>query len=430
MSLLAMVLTGLMTAYWTWVLEPQLMAKAEVTARALAQSHVHALADELESVEGDVKNNDKIKAMEKTMNQILLLTDPNTGSPFILGMEIEVDYGVVRVPQGELDLKKGSIGADDFFVTEIPLYSKATRELLGIARLHNSREFFYHFKKDVRLTFFVGAGIGLIILVLAWRVVIILFEKIENAQKKLQEKQVQIVHAGRLAAMGEMASGIAHEINQPLAIIRIAADGLNSYFSAKDSQTIEARAAKKIISHVDRAADIIENMRSFVRPRPDTPELISLAEPIMAALSFFKEQFRIHRIILTLSIPADEIKVRVNPQKFEQIVVNILSNARFAVEKKGEVEGTGYQKEIIVCLSHDAKDNLVIFEVKDNGIGMKPEVLERCMEPFFTTKDVGEGMGLGLSIVHSIVKESGMDMEVESIEGEGTTFRIKIKGRG
>ncbi len=133
------------------------------------------------------------------------------------------------------------------------------------------------------------------------------------------------------------------------------------------------------------------------------------------------------QILLTISLSENLPKVKVNPQKFEQIVVNFLSNARYAVEQKGESAGRNYQKTVGVRLFHDSEKETVVFEVEDNGIGMNAEVSERCMEPFYTTKEVGEGTGLGLSIIHGIVREFKMDIEADSIEGEGSTFRVRIQ---
>ena len=427
--ILAMILPGLLFSYWVVILEPQLRVKAEITARALAQSRIHVLAYILESVQEDKKAQEIVKEIGRALDTILLLKDPNTKAPFILGIEVDVDYDVVKAEHGTLDLSAGSRKNACHFITEIPLYSRNTRELLGIAKVYNSCEFFDQFKKDIKLSFFIGAGICFLLLILAWRIVAALQSKIHSGEKRLMEKQTQIVHAGRLSAMGEMATGIAHEINQPLAIIRIAADGLNSYFLKKDEDSMEAKAAKKIIFQVNRAAKIIDNMRSFMRPGSDIIEQIDLVEPLNIALSFFKEQFRINRILLTISISKDHLMARINPQKFEQIVVNFLSNARFAVEEKqGRIKDV-YQKEVMIHLFDKPAEGTVILEVKDNGIGMREEVLNRCLEPFYTTKEVGKGTGLGLSIVNSIVQEARMRMEIDSSLGKGTCFRIIMKQR-
>ena len=419
---LALGLEALIGIYWFRVLEPQLMAKAEVTARALAQPYVGALANALD-LAGQVEEGSAAADLERAVDRILVLTDPHSGSPFILRVEVIVDYGAVDAPEGSLDIDRGTVENDDFFVTEIPIYSHASRELLGIVLLHNSREVFQYFKKDVQTSFVAGAMIVLMLLTLAWRIVTGLLDRIRRTEEALREKQAQVVHAGRLTAMGEMATGIAHEINQPLAIIRVAADGLNAYFDGKEANTEEARAAQKIISQVERAAAIIDNMRAFVRNGIEEAETIDIRSPVEKALSFFREQFRIHGIRLHVYLPDDPLMVRINPNKFEQIMVNFLSNARYAVDKKSPPDD---EKKIFVRLISDVSSDTAILEVEDNGTGMSQEVLKRCMEPFYTTKEVGEGTGLGLSIAHGIAREFQMEIEVRSVEGQGSLFRVRM----
>ncbi len=422
---LALGLEGLMGFYWLGVLEPQLMSKAEVTARALASSHIHVLADVLDA--SDAKSLEQTARELKTaMNKILLLRDPHSQEPFILGMELEMDYGAVSAPKGRLNLKAGQL--QGFFITELPLYAKQSKELLGIVRLHNSQAFFRHFKADLQFTFFVGAAVTLLLFGLVWAVVAGLFAKIKRAEARLQEKQAQIVHSGRLTAMGEMATGIAHEINQPLAIIRIAAEGLNRFFDKQGIQGMEAKAGATIAEQVKRASAIIDNMRNFARTGTEAAEPTDLSGPISRALSFFQEQFRIHGIVLAKNIEDALPWVRVNPQKFEQIVVNFLSNARHAVEQKAAVYGPDYQKTVKISLIQDDASGDLVFTVADNGMGMDPAVQARCLEPFYTTKGVGEGTGLGLSIVHGIVREFDMRLEVNSQPGEGTAFCLWMKG--
>ena len=416
-------LEALIGIYWFRVLEPQLMAKAEVTARALAQPYVGALADVLD-LAGQVEEGSAATDLERSVDRILVLTDPHSGSPFILRVEVVVDYGAVDAPEGSLDIDRGTVVNDDFFVTEIPIYSQVSRELLGIVLLHNSREVFHYFRKDVQTSFIAGAMIVLMLLTLAWRIVTGLLDRIRRTEEALREKQAQVVHAGRLTAMGEMATGIAHEINQPLAIIRVAADGLNAYFDGKEANTEEARAARKIVSQVERAAAIIDNMRAFVRNGIKEAETIDIRDPFEKALSFFREQFRIHGIRLHVDLPNHPLMVRINPNKFEQIMVNFLSNARYAVEKKSPPDD---DKKIFVRLISDVSSDTAILEVEDNGTGMSQEVLERCKEPFYTTKEVGEGTGLGLSIAHGIAREVQTEIEIRSVEGQGSLFRVRMK---
>jgi signal transduction histidine kinase len=424
--LLAVGLEALIAFYWFHVLEPQLTEKAKITARAVAQSGINSLADALTLVnEGDPSR--AKKEMARAVDKVLLLSDPYAGRPFINKIEVVVDYDAVNAPVGSLDIVAGGGGNGDSFETEMPIYSRASRELLGIARLHNSREVYRYFKKDVQRSFLAGAVIVLLFLLVVWWIVTALLQRIRRTEEVLREKQALIVHSGRLTAMGEMATGIAHELNQPLAIIRVAADGLMEYFSKENREAEEAREARKIVSQVSRAAAIIDNMRSFARNGVIKTDAIDLRIPIEKALSFFREQFRIHGIRLDLDLPEDPVMVRIDSGKFQQIIVNLLSNARHAVEEEKKVPVSGKAKRISVRLTTRGSSDTAILEVGDNGIGMSPEVQERCMEPFFTTKSVGDGTGLGLSIARGIAKEFGMTLDVRSVEGEGSVFQVHMK---
>ncbi len=247
--------------------------------------------------------------------------------------------------------------------------------------------------------------------------------RIKATEKKLQEKQVQMAHTGRLSALGEMATGIAHELNQPLYIIRLAADSIADYFLCKDKEAVEAKDVKTIISQISRADTIIKNMRSFARIDSGSITATDMTIPIEQALSFFKEQFRKNKIDLHEEFDQKIPKIIADSQKFEQIIINFLSNARYAVLTKRK-DKTSYQPEVIVRLYHEPDNHQVVFEVQDNGIGMTQNETDRCFEPFFTTKKVGKGTGLGLSIVHSIVQEMNMELLVTSTQGAGTIFRI------
>ncbi len=248
---------------------------------------------------------------------------------------------------------------------------------------------------------------------------------LKNAERQLEEKRVQMEHQGRLSALGEMATGMAHEINQPLYIIRLAADCLGDYFSFKKPDSQEAGDVKKILDQVDRANTIITNMRSFARADVRALSGQNMAIPINLALSFFREQFRQHTIELHEDISDDLPMVLADPQKFEQIVVNFLSNARYAVNDRLLSSSSPYTPYITARLFRE--DEKIIFTVEDNGIGMDEETRNRCMEPFFTTKEVGQGTGLGLSIIHGIIIEMGMKIEIDSTPDQGSCFRVVME---
>lgn len=264
----------------------------------------------------------------------------------------------------------------------------------------------------------------------------------ENIEQNLAAHQVQLAHAGRLTALGEMASGIGHEIHQPLTVINLGAETCKSYFDKHDPLCPAAEAAAEMQANVKKITNIVNSMRSFSRASSGDWKKISLRWSLQEAMNFFKEQFRLHTIEYSEFLSADLPLVRTDSQKFEQILVNLLSNARYAVEKKQQRD-PAFVKKISVSLnykditddelaamhfskSETTSNQVIILEVKDNGIGMKQEVLKRCLEPFFTTKEVGEGTGLGLSVTLGIIRELNFHLDIESSEGEGATFRVVI----
>jgi len=422
--LLAVVSEAAMLWSWFHVLEPQLREKAEITARALAQSRLALLSDALAGENGRIDP----ERVREAMDSLMLITDPVTDNPVILGIELEIDPDVVQVDPSRFPFHHGRVDCADCFVTEVPVYATRTRELLGIARFYNSSEFYRLFIAGVRARLLAISVLVVALFVAATLFLILLFRKTHAVEQQLREQQAQLIHAGRITAMGEMATGIAHEINQPLTIIRLAAGGLSRYFEKLGTKTMEARAAGKIVSQVDRCVTIIDNMRSFVRnsPHGDTP--VNLVEALERALSFFREQFRVHQIELDVQVPKEPVWARINQQKFEQIVVNLLSNAQHAVEEKA-VAVDEHAKKIEVRLRQEQDTGLVEFVLCDNGMGMDEEVRQRCLEPFFTTKQVGEGTGLGLSIVHTILREiEGASIEIESHPGQGSCFFIRLPG--
>ncbi len=252
--------------------------------------------------------------------------------------------------------------------------------------------------------------------------------QVEKRTQELQEKQTQLIHSGRLASLGEMATGIAHELNQPLSIIRGQTELMQIF---ADRNKIRKKDLDKsydiIIAQVDRAAEIINHMRGFSRKNVVYKDAIDVNDPVSSSMVFFKEQFRVNNILLNLDLADNLPKVNLNPQKFEQIIVNFVNNARYAVEKSAEtVNSPDYHKKVTIRTFLDDNGRNVVFEVKDNGIGMSPETADRCLEPFFTTKDVGEGTGLGLSIVNGLVGEISGTIQIESTLDVGTAIRVLL----
>lgn len=250
--------------------------------------------------------------------------------------------------------------------------------------------------------------------------------RVASRTRELQKSYQQLAHAGRLAALGEMSTSIAHELNQPLAIIKLAMQYLEMTGDGLKAVPMVADGIKKVLLQVDRATSIIDNMRTFARASEDKVFPFSLAEGIRIALSFFQEQFRAHDIILDLCLAENLPSVRMNPQKFEQVIVNLLANARYAVDAKQAAGEDDYAKRIGIRLRPGTTPGSQVVEVSDNGTGMSEETRQRCMESFFTTKESGSGTGLGLAISRNIVKELGGHLTVESSPEQGSIFRISF----
>lgn len=235
--------------------------------------------------------------------------------------------------------------------------------------------------------------------------------------------QAQMAHAGRLKSLGEMATGIAHEINQPLTVIRLGAEGIKFSLSAQQPEAFEVEVAEDIIDQVDRVSRIINNMRAFARFQPAPKSWIKLHLPIESALSFFKEQLRINGIQVLEQLDLDCPEVLIESQKFEQVMVNLIGNARHALNAVNDDR----VKKIRITMT--CTPEAITLVVADNGIGMDDNTLEHCMDPFFTTKDSGEGTGLGLSIVHTIVQEFNIKLMIQSELNQGSSFTLTIPHR-
>lgn len=255
-------------------------------------------------------------------------------------------------------------------------------------------------------------------------------QKIKQRTGELKKTYQQVAHAGRLRALGEMATGIAHEIRQPLAIIDLANRSLNNFLEKKNNdQDLAKSSIFKIKEQIKRADNIINNMRSFARTDVSDFGKINLEDPVQIAASFFQEQCRLNQINFIVDAEKNLPFVHADSQKIEQVVVNLISNARFAVETKSlEIQGK-YSMKIQINLYSDPEKKNVIFEVMDNGSGMRMEEKEKCLNPFFTSKGVGQGTGLGLSIVYNIIQEINGKIEIESDINVGSTFRIILPAK-
>jgi two-component system NtrC family sensor kinase len=239
---------------------------------------------------------------------------------------------------------------------------------------------------------------------------------LEEANKSLRDTQAQLIQASKMAAMGQFGAGVAHELNQPLAGI----SGYTDLLLLKiDPDSAEYRYAKKIEDQCTRMTKIVSNLRTFARQSKFEYSQTDINQPIDDALMLLGEQLRSHNMKLKRELATDIPNVLADANQLEQVFLNLMSNAKDAMEAKG-----GGTLTIVSRASENA--SFVEILVADSGTGMDAATMNDIFNPFFTTKDVGKGTGLGLSISLGIVEDHGGKIEVHSVKGEGTVFRVSL----
>ena len=242
--------------------------------------------------------------------------------------------------------------------------------------------------------------------------------------RELADLRRQLATSARLAAVGELAAGIAHEINNPLAFVRSNLSHLESIW--KELRLLPATPEhaellrdvdalfEESIEGVDRAAEIVRSVRGFAHAGSAQREHTDLRPLLEDVLHVASAQLR-SRVNVLREYDDDLPSVICAPQQLRQVFLNLVVNAAQAVEPGGHV---------LVATRPDG-DHVVV-SVGDDGCGIAPDVIDRIFDPFFTTKPVGVGTGLGLGIAHQIVTSHGGTIEVESTPGQGTVFRVRL----
>lgn len=244
--------------------------------------------------------------------------------------------------------------------------------------------------------------------------------------KRLLAEQ-QLIQASKMATLGEMATGIAHELNQPLSVIKTASSFLIKKVIKGQPirDDILKTMAEEIDSHVDRASKIINHLREFGRKSEVKKEAVYVNEALQKALDIFSQQLKLREIEVVKQFAENLPPVSANSNRLEQVFINLLINARDAIEEKIE---KSFTKDVDkkIYLNTSARNGKVIISVKDTGMGIPQSVLDKIFEPFFTTKRVGKGTGLGLSISYGIVQDYEGTIQVETAENEGAEFIVQF----
>ena len=238
----------------------------------------------------------------------------------------------------------------------------------------------------------------------------------------------QLRHADRLATVGRLAAGLAHELGTPLNVVHARAKQM-TVEAATPAEV--ADRARIIVEQVERMTKLIRQLLDFARKRELKPVQTDLSALVTRAVSLLEPIARKRSVALEVTGADGAVTCQADPEQMTQVVLNLAMNAVHASEPgKAVAIALGQGRAIPPPEDGRPEQACVRLEVRDHGTGISPEALPRIFEPFFTTKDVGEGTGLGLSVVYGIVRDHGGWIDVESQPGKGSVFTVWLPERG
>lgn len=236
----------------------------------------------------------------------------------------------------------------------------------------------------------------------------------QAVEKKLKDTRARLAQSEKMASIGQLAAGVAHEINNPLTGILFYAEMKQAELTADDPERGEVAA---VIEDVNRCRAIVKNLLAYSRQSNPTKEIIQLNEAIDQSLALIRDPKALMNIEIVKEIYADKILVHVDRNQICRVIINLVMNAVSAMEGSGKLTFRTYR---------DAARQKAMLEIEDSGCGISKEHLPRIFDPFFTTKKLGEGTGLGLSTVYGLIQENKGLIEVKQTSEKGTTFRVEL----
>ena len=243
---------------------------------------------------------------------------------------------------------------------------------------------------------------------------------------EMMEKDAQLIQASKMKSLGEMSAGIAHEVNQPLNAIKMGSDYL-AMMVERDADIPKAQlheVVSEISTQVDRAAEIIDTLRAFGRKADLVKEKVDINRPVKGVHSIVRKQFELDDINIELNLTPGLSPILAHDNRLQQVFFNLVTNARDAINEKNDL--LPIRDGGLIRIRSYESNGRVVAEVHDNGMGIPESVRNKIFEPFFSTKETSHDMGLGLAITYGIVKDYGGDIQVQSREGEGTTFTLSF----
>jgi two-component system NtrC family sensor kinase len=246
-------------------------------------------------------------------------------------------------------------------------------------------------------------------------------ERISKADREKEMMNQQVIETGKLASVGELAAGIAHEINNPVAIMVEEAGWIKDLLEEeefKEGKNLAEfqRALEQINTQGKRCKEITHKLLSFARKTDSRVQNVQLNDLIEDVVGLSAQSAKYNKVSIVTNFAEDLPLIKVSHTEIQQVLLNLINNALYAMEKKG---GT-------IDIASQLEEDHIVITVADNGPGIPKANLVRIFDPFFTTKPVGKGTGLGLSICYGIIKKMGGAIDVQSVVDVGTTFRIRI----
>lgn len=244
--------------------------------------------------------------------------------------------------------------------------------------------------------------------------------KLREREMELKDVNAQLVQTDKMAALGKMAAGVAHEINNPLGIIAAKAGWVRDLLSEEDFKANENfkeydQALKKIEEHVERAAKVTHNMLGFARSMEPVMERVDVNQVLRKTLEFLEYHAGINDIRIETQFDLSIPEIMSDQSQLQQVFLNILNNAVDAIEKQG-----------VIWVETAVKANSLMIHIRDTGKGIPRALKKKIFDPFFTTKGVNRGTGLGLSITYTIVERLGGTIQVHARQGGGTCFIVTL----
>ncbi|MCU0614753.1 MAG: ATP-binding protein [Desulfobacterales bacterium] len=285
----------------------------------------------------------------------------------------------------------------------------------------NLKDALFDFERAQNMAILIVMGGGLVIITMALFLSTITVNRIAKADREKEMMNQQVIETGKLASIGELAAGIAHEINNPVAIMVEEAGWIQDLLEEEEFQKSEnlaefSRALTQINSQGRRCKEITHKLLSFARKTDSTVQELQINELIEEVINLSTQRAKYSSVNVNTDLDQNLPLIPMSSTEFQQVLLNLINNAMDAMEKTGGKLDIGTRRQ----------DDNIFITLADNGPGIPEVNLSRIFDPFFTTKPVGKGTGLGLSICYGLVKKMGGQIDVHSVINKGTTFTIRI----